>query len=245
MEMITIVVLSAALLLTLWLLLHTRRILRRTQDESRHLRELLQAGSRVAQADLDQLRQLRHDLRHYLLATEGEGVMPAGLPASQDSPKSGGQAEGENWAISVLQQYYLEQADKMGVQADLRIALPPGWSEAIPDMCLVLSNLLENGLEALQREGGGWIRARSISTAGYFSLVVGNSCTRPPQIRNGHYLSSKAPGRFGIGIETVREVVGRCGGQTEFTCENGEFRASIFLPRPTGETAASSGNPLD
>ena len=45
----------------------------------------------------------------------------------------------------------------------------------------------------------------------------------------GRYLSSKAPGRFGIGLETVQEVAQRYGGQAEFTVENGEFRASVLL----------------
>ena len=35
----------------------------------------------------------------------------------------------------------------LGFQADLRIAPPRGWEDATPDLCLVLSNLLENGLE--------------------------------------------------------------------------------------------------
>ena len=87
----------------------------------------------------------------------------------------------------------------------------------------MLNNLLENAREALQREGGGWLRARSIATAGYFSLVVGNSCTRPLRMFKGRYLSSKSFGRFGIGLETVQEVAQRYGGQVEFTVENGEF----------------------
>ena len=124
----------------------------------------------------------------------------------------------------------------MGFQADLQIALPQTWEDAIPDICLMLNNLLENAIEALQREGGGWLRARSIATAGYFSLVVGNSCTRPLRMFKGRYLSSKSFGRFGIGLETVQEVAQRYGGQVEFTVENGEFRASVLLLRP--ETAA-------
>ena len=99
-------------------------------------------------------------------------------------------------------------------------------------MCLVLGNLLENSLEALEREGGGWLRARSVSASGYFSLVVGNTCTRPLRAVRGRYLSSKAPGRFGVGLETVREVAQRWGGQAQFSVKDGEFRASVFLPRP-------------
>ena len=51
--------------------------------------------------------------------------------------------------------------------------------ELLPDVCLVLSNLLENAVEALQREGTGWLRARCRSAQGYLSLVVGNSSSAP------------------------------------------------------------------
>ena len=140
--------------------------------------------------------------------------------------------------MSVLEQYYLDQANALGFQTDLHITPPLDWEGAIPDLCLVLSNLLENSLEALQREGGGWLRARSVSAAGYFSLVIGNSCTRPLRTFNGRYLSSKAPGRFGIGLDTVREVAQRYGGQAEFTVEDGAFRASVFLLRPARSPSA-------
>ena len=224
--------LGAALAVLAWRLLLAGRALRREQEENRRLRGLLQTGSRLAQADLEQLRRLRHDLRQYLILAEhsplpGEGEAPelgAGCP-----PPAAGR---ESWALSTLERYYLERAVSLGIQADLRILPPHAWEEATPDLCLVLSNLLENGLEALEREGGGWLRARSISASGYFSLVVGNSCTRPLRTVNGRYLSSKSPGRFGVGLETVREVAERYGGQAEFTVRDGEFRASVFLPRP-------------
>lgn len=222
--------------LALWLLwraLHLGRMLRREQEENRRLRSLLQMGSQTAQSDLSQLRQLRHDLRQYLVLAEGSSApveTAAALREALDTaPPVGGW---ESWAVSALERHYREQAKAMGFQADLKIAPPQSWEGLLPDLCLVLGNLLENSLEALQREGGGWLRARSVSTAGYFSLVVGNSCTSPLRVRGDRYLSSKAPGRVGIGLETIREIAERYGGQAEFTVKDGEFRASVFLPRP-------------
>ena len=56
--------LGAALAVLAWRLLLAGRALRREQEENRRLRGLLQTGSRLAQADLEQLRRLRHDLRN-------------------------------------------------------------------------------------------------------------------------------------------------------------------------------------
>lgn len=231
-------VLAAAVSLLLLLLwgFRLRKTLRREREENCWLRKLLRIGFRTDHADLAQLRKLRHDLRQYLILAE-RAAMPAKAAALRDALDAAPSArERESGVVSALERYYLERAKELGFQADLQIALPQTWEDAIPDICLMLNNLLENAIEALQREGGGWLRARSIATAGYFSPVVGNSCTRPLRMFKGRYLSSKSFGRFGIGLETVQEVAQRYGGQVEFTVENGEFRASVLLLRP--ETAA-------
>ena len=238
------VILIAALLLASWALIwvwHTRRILRREREENHRLRTILQVSNQVIQSDLEHLRRLQHDLRHYLLLSGDTALSQDTAATLRRTLESGAHIpSGEGWAISALEQHYRELAQSLGFQADLQIIPPHGWTHEIPDLCLVLSNLLENSIEALQRERGGTLRARSHSTAGYFSLVVGNTCTHPLRSFNGHYLSSKAPGRLGLGLETVREVAQRYGGQAEFVVENGEFRASVFLPRAAGEHTSSS-----
>ena len=215
-----------ALGLLLWVL-RLRKTLRREREENQRLRRLLRVGSQAASTDLAQMKKLRHDLRQYLTLAEASAVL---RDAPDPAPPVG---ELESWAVSALKRHYLERAKVLGFQADLQITLPQTWEDAIPDVCLVLNNLLENAIEALQREGGGWLRAGSVATSGYFSLVVGNSCTKPLRTLGGRYLSSKAPGRFGIGLETVQEIAKRYGGLAEFTVENGAFRASVFLLRPS------------
>lgn len=214
-----------ALGLLLWVL-RLRKTLRREREENQRLRRLLRVGSQAASTDLAQMKKLRHDLRQYLTLAEASAVL---RDAPDPAPPVG---ELESWAVSALKRHYLERAKVLGFQADLQITLPQTWEDAIPDVCLVLNNLLENAIEALQREGCGWLRAGSVATSGYFSLVVGNSCTKPLRTLGGRYLSSKAPGRFGIGLETVQEIAKRYGGLAEFTVENGAFRASVFLLRP-------------
>lgn len=236
--MMAAILLALGMLIWLW---RTWEALRREREENRRLREILQVGDQRAQSDLDQLRRLRHDLRHDLLLAEQMPLSAETAAALRDTLQAGGDLPwGNSWAVSALEEHYREQAAALGFQADLRILPPKGWETDMPDLCLMLSNLLENSIEALQREGGGWMRARSVSTAGYFSLVVGNTCTRTLRAFNGHYLSSKAPGRRGLGLETVQEAAQRWGGQADFKVENGEFRASVFLPRPEARRPEAS-----
>lgn len=221
---------AVVLILLLIRLYHLCQSLRQEHAESLRLRALLQLGSHRVQTDLEELRRLRHDLRHYRRIT-GAGSPPGEVVSALDAllshPRNASMTR--NWTLSLLVEHYRRQAEELGFQADLRFDLAVSRDELLPDLCLLLSNLLENAVEALQREGGGWLRARSIAAPGYISIVVVNSCSRPLHIRNGRYLSSKQEGRLGIGLATVQEIARRYGGSAEFSADGKEFRAAVFL----------------
>lgn len=221
--LLLLVLAGAALSALIWAL-RQRRALRRTQRENQRLRQILLLGSNSAQQDLNALRKLRHDLRHYLLATDA----PEDLGKTLEQPLSGGEAQ--SWALTSLERYYRQRGEALGFETDIRLNLELPREDLLPDLCLVVSNLLENAVEALEREGGGWLRARSRSAPGYVSLVVGNTCSHTLRTRNGRYLSSKAEGRLGVGLATVQEIARRYGGSSEFFADGKQFRAEVFLP---------------
>ena len=235
---VQLLIIMAAVLgvLLVVVLLRARRLrlsLEYTEEENLQLRQVIQRGASVAQRDLETLRRLRHDLRHYLRTADGSSMpdeMSAVLNRALEQPLASSGAQ--NLALESLEHYYRSCGEELGFQTDIRLNLPITQGDLLPDLCLVVSNLLENGVEALQREKGGWLRARSVSTSGYFSLVVGNTCTRPLRSRNGHYLSSKREGRIGVGLATVQEIVRKYGGSSEFTADGEQFRAYVFLPCP-------------
>ena len=218
--------LAAAVIVLSVRLLRLHRVLEQERQENRHLRELLFIGSRETESKLGHLRRLRHDLRRYLQTAEGP-TLPQELSSALNQPIS----PPGNWTLSALVSLYQSQAQALGIEADLCLPVEPDLDELLPDFCLILSNLLENSLEALAREGGGWLRARCTSSGGgYISLVVANSSATHLRRINRRYLSSKRGIRFGTGLSTVQGIVRRRGGRAEFTADGQQFRASIFLP---------------
>ncbi len=219
--------LAGACVLLLALLARALLVLRRERAENRRLRELTTLLSRNGEDE--QLQRLRHDLRHYLLAG---GQLPEGL--SQESLQGG---TGPNAPVETLVEHYREQALALGAQVDIRLDIDGCEDQLLPELYLVISNLLENAVEALQREKGGWVRARCTCTEGYISLVVGNRCGSPPRTWKGRYLSSKAEGRLGLGLSIVEDIARRRGGEARFDTGEGQFLASVFLPREVQESS--------
>lgn len=209
------VLLAAAVIVLSVRLLRLHRVLEQERQENRHLRELLFIGSRETESKLGHLRRLRHDLRRYLQTAEGP-TLPQELSSALNQPIS----PPGNWTLSALVSLYQSQAQALGIESDLCLPVEPDLDELLPDFCLILSNLLENSLEALAREGGGWLRARCTSSGGgYISLVVANSSATHLRRINRRYLSSKRGIRFGTGLSTVQGVVRRRGGRAEFTAD--------------------------
>lgn len=222
--------LIGACILLLALLARALLVLRRARAENRRLRELATLFSRDGEEE--RLRQLRHDLRHYLL---GGSAPPDGVPHELLWEQTG-----MSTPVEALVEHYREQALALGAQVDIRLDIENCEGQLLPDLYLVISNLLENAVEALQREQGGWVRARCICAEGYISLVVGNRCNSAPRIRKGRYLSSKTEGRLGLGLSTVEDIARRRGGEARFDAGEGKFLASVFLPRAVRKHA-----PLD
>lgn len=187
---------------------------------------------------LEQLHRFRHDLRHHesmLLAYVRQGDRK-GLerylgdlaPLKLDVPLR----LCANGAVDALVQQYLEAARTAGVSVDAVLEVGEASGIAIPDLCVVLANCLENALEAARQleEGTASLRLRVLETEGWLSVVQENSC--PPGVlrQSGQgYLSHKAEGRVGIGLTSVRAVAEQYGGTAMYEQRAGVFRSAVIL----------------
>ena len=122
-------------------------------------------------------------------------------------------------------------AERNTIPFHVQIDLPAQISVDETDFCLVLSNLLENALEASLKTSKfrQRIDIKIYRHASNLILIqIENAFDGKIQQKHGIFLSSKR-NENGIGIQSVRHIVEKTGGGCDFTYDNGIFTAKIML----------------
>lgn len=186
---------------------------------------------------IEEARQARHDMRHQLnqisaLAEAGDlEDLKSYLAKTVSRIPNLDMCFCENRAADSVVGYYCAMAKRDEIPFRARLDLP----EALPvdeiDMCLVLSNLLENALEASLRTAPD---RRQIELTAYLHadrillIEVENAFDGEVNEKNGVFRSSKRKGN-GIGIQSVTHIAEKTGGTSTFTHQNGTFSAKVML----------------
>lgn len=207
------------------------RILRQLSMQKEHYRNINES--------MEETRRLRHDMRHYLrllsaMAEEGNvgeirrflgqvaPVMEDVIPLTYTG----------NYALNAVLSHYLSMARSMGIETDVNIMLPEALGIPEEDICVIFGNLLENGIEACERQEKGrrqFLFVRSSQEGGHLLIVIDNSYDGNVRYSQGFFCSSKRNG-VGIGVESVKTIVKKYGGTALFEPEEKIFRVSIVIP---------------
>ena len=186
---------------------------------------------------IEEARQARHDMRHQIqqisaLAEAGNlEDLKSYLAKTVSRIPNLDMCFCENRAADSVVGYYCAMAKRDDIPFRARLDLP----ETLPideiDMCLVLSNLLENALEASLRTAPG---RRQIEITAYIHadrillIEVENAFDGVVHEKNGVFRSSKRR-ENGIGIQSVTHIAEKNGGTSTFTYQNGTFSAKVML----------------
>ena len=187
---------------------------------------------------IEDARQARHDMRHHfsqisMLAERGDVeqireylVRAAGRIPSLDMSFC------ENRAADSVVGYYCALARREGVPFRAQVDLPAEIPLDEIDLCLVLSNLLENALEASLKTDPArrGIHVRAYIHSNRLLLIqVENAFDGEIHEKNGVFLSTKHTGN-GVGTQSVRRIAERAEGACAFTHQGGVFSARVMLP---------------
>ena len=217
-----------------------RSLLQQTQDNLKL--QITQAAREIAQLRDSQAMtvQHRHDLRHhlqYLLSciengqTERAKTYVSGICEELEAYQVRRYCENE--AANLILSAFAERAEKTGITMEVGGALPAVISVGDNDLCVILSNALENALHAcLPLVAAGLDCAihaefRFLEKNRRLFLQIINPCQEPVRFEKGLPVSGR-PGH-GIGVQSIRAIVERYGGGCTFSAENGQFILRLFL----------------
>jgi len=183
-------------------------------------------------------RQYRHDMRHhlqYLAArlengqTEQAQSYISDICREIEAQKV--QRYCENEAANLILSAFAGRAKRDGVAMDVRGTLPEFLVIPDMDLCVLLSNALENALHActpLAAAGKACtIDVQFYEQNGKLFLQVINPSEKPVRFRDGIPLSDE-PGH-GIGVQSICTIVERYGGVHSFQVRDGQFILRLSL----------------
>lgn len=205
---------------------------------------------RISQS-VDAGRLYRHDMRHHLKVLAGMAQQNNSVEIleyigelNKNSELCTPEALCKNPAVNAVLSEYIFRAEKIGCRTEHKIFIPEELPFELPDICIVLSNALENALIACEKCP---VDERYIDLLADFSddrklkITVRNSCADTVELdAEGLPVVKARNDGHGIGLRGVKRTVEKYNGFICCTCENGEFFfcAEIFRD-PNGSTMST------
>ncbi len=185
-------------------------------------------------------KQHRHDMRHhlqYLSACIENGQYDTAQKYIGDICN---QVEAlsvkrycENEEVNLILSSFAGRAQKDGIRLDVRCVLPEIVSVSDSDLCVMLSNALENAVHSCNRaaeNGNGQkqqISVQLFEREKKLFLEVVNPCATDVAFENGVPVS-KEPGH-GIGVQSICAIVDKYHGIYSFQVQEGQFILRLSL----------------
>jgi hypothetical protein len=214
-------------------------VLAERMDSLTRLTRLQEQNYHLMEARITEAKAARHDLRHHLIAISrlldgGHLDKLAAYVRNIAAPDPQPIEYSRNQVVNVLLGHFGALAEQSGVSLRLSLNVEPSLGLPDPDLATVVSNLLENALEACSRTPAGerWINVTMTQKPSLLAISLENSAHAAPPTREGGFGSSKAPGRKGYGLDSIRLVAVRLGGDADFSYDPAArvFRSTVLLP---------------
>ena len=186
----------------------------------------------------EQTRAYRHDLRHHLQYISaciengrGEQAQEYIQSICTEIEASKVTTYCENETANLIFSSYASRAENCGVPFRVEANIPQLISVAETDLCVLLSNALENALRACRRlkaeDRTAFIEAEAREKNGRLFLQFINPCPKGVQFEDGLPVN-RAEGH-GIGVRSICAIVEKYKGLSDFSVQEGRFILRVSL----------------
>jgi len=185
-----------------------------------------------------ELRRFRHDTKNLLIAlrslvSEGKNdqaleyidKMQTGLDTAKIKMFETG-----NHIADALLESKAKTAHRYGIKISIEGNIPNGNIEDV-DLVILLSNLLDNAIEAsIQTDGDKFIEIRSILKKNIWILNVKNPCDKEVIIKDNRIESTKDDNEaHGFGLANIERITSKYNGRLQLSFEDHIFTATTIV----------------
>ena len=180
----------------------------------------------------------RHDMRHHLALIGGylnEGEIEKAVKyirlAQTDIEDITPHCYCENNTVNLILSSFAAKAKKNGVAFSVDAQLPEPLSISATELCALLSNGLENALEAAAQAVDEPFRKVRISCQthkGNLLILIENNFSGEVEMENG--LPQSLRGGHGFGVKSMAMIAEKYNGYCSFAARDGIFTLKIVLP---------------
>ena len=184
-----------------------------------------------------ELRKFRHDSKNLLLALGSlikEGKIDQASEYIEKMQETIDLAQAKkfdtgNFIADVLLESKAKTAERLGINMSVEGTFPADKVDDV-DLVILISNLLDNAIEAAEESAEKKIEIKSILTENIWALAVANSCDRKVVIRDNKIETTKEDREsHGFGLVNIERIACKYGGKLELSCENRIFSAKAIL----------------
>ena len=187
---------------------------------------------------VENMRIYRHDMRHhlqYLLSCMENGKLDQAAEHIHqlDAELEAGKVKiyCKNETVNLIFSAFAERTDQAGVSMEIQADIPQTIAVSENDLCVLLSNALENALQACTRQKENGKSARIEVTVyqqeGKIFLQIVNSCDDSVRFANGAPVT-KQPGH-GFGVQSICAISEKYQGMCTFAVKEGRFYLRVLL----------------
>lgn len=187
---------------------------------------------------IEEVKMIRHDMRHHmqtlddLLKAEKIADARAYLTElTQNTLDSISFPLCRNYVADGIVSRYIAIAKRQGITIDATISIPKDPRVDHTDLAIVLGNLIENAVEACERqtEGKKFISIAAKTENDRMFIQISNSFDGSIRKQGDSFLSSKRQEGSGIGLRSVVAIAKKYSGLSSFNCDGNVFKARVLL----------------
>lgn len=239
----TIITICIGLLLINMLVFYLYNLLARTIQE-RYENEILKQKVQVYASQIDvilqseeQVKMIKHDLKHHMselrLFAKQQKLLEIEEYIDQMNEYMNNPNEivsSGNVEIDGVLNYLLKRAKEQLHEVKIKVQIPEKMSHSF-DIVVILSNLLENAIEASQKTEEKYMEVELLYMKGLLKIKIINSYDKEKLImKSGEFITTKRDKSIhGIGLSNVKKIVEKYNGILDIEQQNNRFCVSLVM----------------